>query len=270
MVVSDMKLDFVKMHGAGNDFIMIDDRDGRFHGDWRCLSTMAARGTGIGCEGVILVQKPEGEADFRMRFYNPDGSEAELCGNGARCVAAFAREIGAAASDIMRFETLAGVVEAEIKSESLVCIRMPDPKNLKGDFVNTGVPHKVVVVENLAKTDVDGEGRRIRLSDEFAPAGTNVDFVTYRAPNRANVRTYERGVEAETGACGTGAVATAVVGVANYGLAFPVRVSTACGFELLVDGEHVDGAFRNITLTGPVKKVFTGSIDLDTLDILGE
>lgn len=265
-----MKVDFVKMHGAGNDFIMIDDRNGRFKGDWRLLSAMAARGTGIGCEGVILVQNAEGEADFRMRFYNPDGSEAELCGNGARCVAAFAREIGAAASDIMRFETLAGVVEAEIKSEKLVCVKMPDPKLFADGFVNSGVPHKVVMVENLAKVDVDAEGRRIRMSDEFAPSGTNVDFVTFRAPDRVSVRTYERGVEAETGACGTGAVAAAVVGVAECGLSFPVRVSTACGYELLVGGAYEDGRFCNVTLSGPVKKVFTGSIDLDTLDMLGE
>ena len=264
-----MKVNFVKMHGAGNDFILIDNRDGRVPDDWRRIASMAARGTGIGCEGVILVERSE-MCDFRMRFFNPDGSEAELCGNGARCVAAFAKAIGAAAGDRMRFETLAGEVEAEIVSPALVKVRMPDPKDLREDFVNSGVPHRIVVVENLAKADVQGEGSRIRRSAEFAPAGTNVDFVVYRQPDQVSIRTYERGVEAETGACGTGSVAAAVVGVAQHGLKFPVKVATALGYELTIDGEYADGAFRNVTLTGPVKTVFAGEIDWDAIDTLGE
>lgn len=264
-----MKVQFVKMHGAGNDFILIDDRAGTFPEDDRKLSSMAARATGVGCEGVILVQKSD-RADFRMRFYNPDGSEAELCGNGARCVAAFAREIGAVESDAMRFETLAGDVDAEILGDSLVRLRMPDPTDFRPDFVNSGVPHKIVVVDNLAKTDVEGEGRRIRLSEEFAPAGTNVDFVTYRAPNRVSIRTYERGVEAETGACGTGAVAAAAVGVVQHGMEFPVKVKTVRGYELLVDGRRTPAGVGNVTLTGPVKRVFEGVIDYDALDVIVE
>ena len=264
-----MKMQFAKMHGAGNDFVMFDDRDGSFPGDGRRIAALAARRTGVGSEGVILVQKSK-RADFMMRFFNPDGSEAEICGNGARCVAAFAREIGAARSNVMCFETQAGLVDAEIVGASLVKVWMPDPKDLREDFVNSGVPHRIVPVENLAQTDVEGEGRRIRLSDEFAPAGTNVDFVVYRAPNRVSMRTYERGVEAETGACGTGAVAAAVVGVAQHGLAFPVQVKTATGYELIVDGEFDGTAFRSVTLTGPVKKVFSGEIDWDTLDVISD
>ena len=261
-----MTVRFLKMHGAGNDFIMIDDRAGTFPADdRRRLATMAARGTGVGCEGVILVQKSE-TADFKMRFFNPDGSEAELCGNGARCVAAFAREIGAVKTDAMRFETLAGEVRAEIVGPGLVKVWMPDPKDLRTDFVNSGVPHKIVPVEDLAKADVAGEGRRIRCSDEFAPAGTNVDFVTYWAPHRADIRTYERGVEAETGACGTGSVAAALVGVAQHGMSFPVTVHTAKGYELTIGGEFDGVGFRNVTLTGPVARVFAGEIDLDSLD----
>lgn len=262
-----VKIRFTKMHGAGNDFIMIDDRDGRFPEDWRRIASMAARGTGVGCEGVIVVQRST-RADFRMRFFNPDGSEVELCGNGARCVAAFAKEIGVVSGKVMCFETLAGLVDAEIIDASKVKVWMPDPHDLRKDFVNSGVPHRIVPVANLAKTDVEGEGRRIRLSAEFAPAGTNVDFVTYRAPSRVSMRTYERGVEAESGACGTGAVAAAVVGVAQYGLSFPVQVKTSKGFELVVGGEYKAGAFHSVTLTGPVKKVFEGEIDWDSLDIL--
>ena len=274
-----MKVRFVKMHGAGNDFVMIDDRDGTFPAEKAALAAIGKRGTGVGCEGIILVQKSQ-TADFRMRFFNPDGSEAEMCGNGARCVAAFAREIGAATSDTMRFETIAGLVEAEIipqpqpstsqplnlSTSQLVKIALPDPKDLRPDFVNSGVPHKIVPVEDLEHADVEGEGRRIRYSDEFAPAGTNVDFVRYRPPHDADIRTYERGVEAESGACGTGSVAAAVVGVAQHGMSFPVAVHTVKGFELTIDGESDGKSFRSVSLTGPVARVFDGEIDLDSLD----
>ncbi len=201
-----------------------------------------------------------------------------MCGNGARCVAAFAREIGAAKLDRMRFETLAGDIQAEIlhpatsqprnlATSQLVKIVMPDPKDLRVNFVNSGVPHFIVPVDDLEKTDVEGEGRRIRFSDEFAPAGTNVDFVAYHAPDRADIRTYERGVEAESGACGTGAVAAALVGVAQHGLRFPVRVRTVKGYELVIGGEFDGKGFRSVTLTGPATRVFAGEIDIDSLDI---
>ena len=264
-----MKIAFSKMHGAGNDFVMIDDRDGIFPGDGRRIAAMAERRIGIGSDGVILIQK-SAKADFMMRFYNPDGSEADMCGNGARCVAAFAKDIGATRGNVMCFETRAGLVDAEIVGDGLVKVWMPDPHDLKEDFINSGVPHKIVPVENLSRIDVDEEGRRIRLSEAFSPDGTNVDFVTYRAPDRVAMRTYERGVEAETGACGTGAVAAALVGVAQHGLAFPVNVKTSSGYELVVDGEMLGGEFRSVTLIGPVKKVFDGEIELDSLDIVHE
>ena len=251
-----MDIRFVKMHGAGNDFILIDDRSGAFPVEARRqIAAMAARGTGVGCEGVILVQRSS-TADFRMRFFNPDGSEAELCGNGARCVAAFAREIGAVASDTMRFETPSGEVRAEIVGPELVRISLPAPRDLQENFVNSGVPHCIVPVADLAGADVAGEGRRIRFSARFAPAGTNVDFVCYRAPHEVGVRTYERGVEAETGSCGTGSVAAALVGVAQYGLSFPVTVHTASGYDLTVDGLFDGCGFSAVTLTGPVRRVY--------------
>ena len=261
---------FVKMHGAGNDFILVDDRAGDFPiDDHRRIAAMATRPDGIGCEGVIIVQRSE-TADFRMRFFNPDGTEADLCGNGARCVAAFALEIGAATSAKMSFETAAGLVRAEVLGGQKGKVAMPDPKDFGDDFVVAGVPHKIVPVENLAKADVVGEGRRIRLSEAFAPAGTNVDFVLYRKPNRVQIRTYERGVEAETGACGTGSVAAAVIGVADYGLSFPVHVTTVTGYDLVVDGVYDGETFSSVTLTGPVKRVFSGAIDWDGLDMVSE
>jgi len=260
-----MRTRFVKMHGAGNDFVLIDDRDGHFPYSRAVIAAMSARGTGIGCEGVILVQSSM-QADFRMRFFNPDGSEAELCGNGARCVAAFAREIGAVRTDWMRFETLAGVVEAEIVGPNLVKVHMPVPKDLRKDFVNSGVPHRIVEVEDLATTAVEDEGRRIRFSAAYAPTGTNVDFVRYRPPHDADIRTYERGVEAETGACGTGSVAAAVIGVAQYGLSFPVKIRTARGYELTIDGVSDGQMFSSVTLTGPVCRVCSGEVDVMSLD----
>ena len=258
-----MRLRFVKMHGAGNDFVMIDDRGGTFPADDpSAVALLANRPDGIGCEGVILVQR-SATADFRMRFFNPDGTEAELCGNGARCVAAFALEIGAAESPKMRFETLAGEISAEVLGGGIVRIAMPAPRDLRGDFVNSGVPHAIVPVDDLSAADVEGEGRRMRRSAAYAPDGTNVDFVEYEPPHRLRMRTYERGVEAETFACGTGAVAAAVVGVAAHGMEFPVTVATAHGVELVVDGvRSASGAFSGVTLAGPVRRVFSGEIEL--------
>ncbi len=261
---------FTKMHGTGNDFVLIDDREEFFPcDDHRRIAALATRPDGIGCEGVILVRK-SAIADFQMRFFNPDGTEAELCGNGARCVAAFAREIGAAPADKMRFETAAGLIDAEIADEGVVTIAMPKPHDFAEDFCVVGVPHKIVAVENLARTNVANEGRRIRMDEAFAPGGTNVDFVVYRKPNRVTIRTYERGVEAETGACGTGSVAAAVVGVADYGLEFPVHVKTVQGYDLTVNGVYDGENFSDLTLTGPVKRVFTGEIDWDSLDLVSE
>ena len=270
---------FTKMHGAGNDFVLIDDRDGRFPAhDHLRLAAMASAHTGVGCEGVILVQ-PSASADFRMVFFNPDGTEADLCGNGARCVAAFAREIGAAKGCAMTFETRAGLVDAEVLEPGKARVWMPEPRDrrygieaegVKGDFIVAGVPHFVVPCESVANVDVANLGRRLRLAAAFEPDGTNVDFVQFCPPNKAIIRTYERGVEAESGACGTGAVATAVVAVETKGLSLPLHVHTSQGFDLTVDGDWRQAKGTGFTLTGPVKKVFEGEIDLDSLDIGNE
>ena len=274
---------FTKMHGAGNDFILVDDRAGRFPAhDHLRIAALAAKRTGIACEGVILVQK-SAVADFRMVFFNPDGTEADLCGNGARCVAAFAKEIGAAPGAAMTFETRAGLVDAEVLDQGLVRIWMPEPHDRRynlqvkakgqvvaGDFINSGVPHFVVSCDSVAAIDVDKLGRELRLAEPFAPNGTNVDFVQFKAPNVVVMRTYERGVEAESGACGTGAMAAAVVGVEAKGLSLPIRERCTHGCELVIDGDWRESKGTGFTLTGPVKKVFEGDIDLDSLDIGNE
>jgi len=274
------KVHFTKMHGAGNDFVLIDDRDGGFPARGNLIAALAADHTGISCEGVILVQSSD-KADFRMLFFNPDGTEAELCGNGARCVAAFARQIGAVKSNSMTFETGAGLVDAEIVDEGRVKVWMPEPVNRRygivadgatmegsavtGDHLVVGVPHFIVPVANVAKVDVAKIGRALRMSSSFAPNGTNVDFVQYIKPSKAVIRTYERGVEAESGACGTGAVATAVAGVEAHGMSLPMHVRSSQGYDLVVDGDYRQSQGTGFTLTGPVRTVFEGEIDIDLL-----
>lgn len=276
------KIRFTKMHGAGNDFVLIDDRDGKFPESGSLIAAMAADRTGIGCEGVILVRKSE-KVDFRMTFYNPDGTEAELCGNGSRCVAAFAKRMGIVKSNCMTFETGAGLVDAEIVDEGLVKIWMPEPVGRKygfaaaysedrsmsvtGDYIVVGVPHFIVPVANVTKVDIVNAGRALRLSPDFAPNGTNVDFVQYIPPSKAIIRTYERGVEAESGACGTGAVATAVVGMEAHGMSLPMHVRSSQGYDLIVDGDYRQSQGTGFTLTGPVSVVFEGEIDIDTLSL---
>lgn len=276
-----MKIKFTKMHGAGNDFVLIDDRAGTVPWeDHFLMASLASRRTGIGCEGVILVQHSD-KADFRMRFLNPDGTEVELCGNGSRCAAAFAHAIGASGT-ALTMETMCGLIDVQL-SDSGVCVWMPEPskknfgivlkvgnETVRGDFINTGVPHFVVQVPNISTVDVQGLGRALRLHPAFAPDGTNVDFVTFRAPNRMTMRTYERGVEAESGACGTGAVACAVVAVETQQFTLPANVKTPSGYDLTIDGDWRHHKCTGLTLSGPVKFVFTGEIDLDDLDLGGE
>lgn len=276
-----MKIKFTKMHGAGNDFVLIDDRDGLVPWeDHFLMAALASRRTGVGCEGVILVQKSD-KADFRMRFLNPDGTEVGLCGNGSRCAAVFAHAIGASGT-ALTMETMCGLVDAQL-IDTGVCVWMPEPvkrtyglelkigeETFRGDFIDTGVPHFVVQVPNVGMVDVYRLGRALRLHPAFAPDGTNVDFVTFRSPNRMTMRTYERGVEAESGACGTGAVACAVVAVETAGFSLPTIVKTSSGYDLTVAGDWRHHKCTGLMLSGPVKFVFEGEIELDDLDLGGE
>ena len=259
-----MPIPFWKMHGAGNDFILVDDRSRGFPaGDPAFILRLCDRRRGIGAEGLLLIQ-PSSNADFRMRFFNPDGSEADMCGNGARCIARLACEIGAAPAD-MRIETAAGPVRAEV-IPPLVRLHLPPPRdwrlnlsmawegrNLTVHFVNSGVPHAILVVENLAAVNVTALGAAIRRHKLFAPAGTNADFIQVTGPDSLAVRTYERGVEAETLACGTGVVAAALVAERLELVRAPVRVKTA-------GGDILEVGLRPLTLTGPAEHSFRGEI----------
>jgi diaminopimelate epimerase len=276
-----MTVEFVKMHGAGNDFVLLDDRDGRVPWqDRQRMAALAARRTGVGSEGILLVQR-SARADFRMRFLNPDGAEAEFCGNGARCAAAFAHAIGAAGRT-MTIETACGLLDAEL-AEAGVRVWMPEPsgrryrldvdvggRRVHGHFLCAGVPHFVVPVPDAGAVDVAGEGAALRRHAAFAPAGTNVSFAALRPPDGIRLRTFERGVEAESGACGTGAVAAAVTAVETAGFTLPVRVRTSAGYEMVVDGERRDDRCTRLTLLGPAAVVFRGTVDLDAIVRTGE
>jgi diaminopimelate epimerase len=266
-----MNIHFWKMHGAGNDFILVDDRTGTFPvSDTRWLSGIGARRTGVGCEGIILIQNSD-KADFRMRFFNPDGNEVDMCGNGARCVARLAHETGVAPA-VMSIETAAGMLKAEMVDD-IVKIELTEPRNwetegsleingrqIKYGFVNTGVPHAVIEVDDLASCNVRELGAAIRYHTHFAPAGTNADFIHVTGTNSLSLRTYERGVEDETLACGTGIAASALIAYRLGKVRPPVEVKAASG-DILIVGFRVNGdSVSNVTLAGPAVHVFQGDL----------
>ena len=271
-------LRFTKMNGAGNDFILFDNRTGDIDLDRDQIAQLCDRHRGIGADGVLLLENSTNGADFRMRYFNADGGEAEMCGNGARCFARFANKVGGQKAKLS-FETPAGVISAEVKGD-LVTLRMTDPTDLRLDidlpmagektsvhFVNTGVPHVVIPVAKIDDADVQRDGAAIRHHKMFSPNGTNVNFIEKHGPNKIAIRTYERGVEDETLACGTGIVASALIFAASEKSSSPITVLARGGDELQVGFEKVDGSFRNVTLTGPAEFVFQGEIDLTSFRV---
>jgi diaminopimelate epimerase len=264
-------LTFTKMNGAGNDFVMVDNRDLKNSLARDVIARLCDRHRGVGADGLIAVEPAENGADFKMRYYNADGGEAEMCGNGARCFARFASRLSGK-DDAISFETMAGVVGAEILGEN-VCLRMSQPKGLalgaklavhSDDLtvhsVNTGVPHAIVVVEDIGKVDVLRVGAAIRYHDHFAPKGTNANFIEVQAPRVLAIRTYERGVEGETLACGTGVCAAALVHSSLTGAASPVEVRVKGGETLTVGFAKSAAGFTDVTLTGPADFVFEGTV----------
>lgn len=267
-----MTLQFAKMSGAGNDFIVIDDRTNSVGEDAREIAKqLCRRRLSVGADGLILVI-PSSRCDFRMRYFNADGSEADMCGNGGRCVARFARERDIA-GDEMCFESRSGTHKATIVSGDEVRLAMTDPRalllsselRLRGEEflvhrVNTGVPHAVLEVDGLKDYAVVDVGRTIREHRRFMPEGTNVDFVQLDGGHSMSLRTYERGVEDETLACGTGAVASAVVMAALGKVHPPVSVHTRGGFTLTVGFFMSDLGFCDVSLTGDARTIYEGEI----------
>lgn len=260
------------MHGASNDFILVDDRQGGFPAsDSAWLASIMARNTGVGSEGVLLIQ-PSDEADFRMRFFNPDGGEVDMCGNGARCIARLANEIGAA-PHTMRMLTPAGILLAEVRGEN-VLLQMTEPKDwsmnqsieLSGisypyHFVNTGVEHVVIEVDDLEGVDLQKLGALVRYHKTFAPKGTNVNFIQVVENNTVRLRTYERGVEGETPACGTGMVASGLIAGKLGKVESPVTIIPASGDELQVGYALTESGADDVTLYGPAVHVFQGTLN---------
>ncbi|MBB5352594.1 diaminopimelate epimerase [Haloferula luteola] len=270
-----MLLHFYKMNGAGNDFVVVDNRDLALQLTGEQIALLCDRHRGIGADGLLAVEPAEQGADFKFRYYNADGGEAEMCGNGARCFGRFTSALMEIEPDRVTFETIAGILAAEIVDDH-IRIAMSDPKDLQMEtgaqlpgwesplsFINTGVPHVVAFVDDLAGTDVFALGRAIRHHDAFSPAGTNANFATVLAPGHIAIRTYERGVEDETLACGTGMVACALIHHLRSGDPSPIRVDVKGGDTLEIGFEAVgDGSFKEVTLTGPADFIFEGDIEI--------
>lgn len=273
-----MLLHFYKMNGAGNDFIVVDNRDLSVQLNARTIEALCDRHRGIGADGLLAVEPAEQGADYRFRYYNADGGEAEMCGNGARCFGRFTAHLGDGISERVTFETIAGLLAAEMVGDN-VRIAMSDPFDLQMErstrvegleatihSVNTGVPHAVAFLADadaLEQLDVVSHGRAIRRHGDFAPAGTNANFAAVLKPGHIVIRTYERGVEDETLACGTGMVACALVHHLLTGAPSPIQVDVAGGDTLEIGFEKTgDDAFANVTLTGPADFVFEGDIEI--------
>ena len=266
------QLTFAKMHGAGNDFIVVDNRTGIFPSANRTwIRRICHRNHGIGAEGILLLES-DPTLDFSMRFFNPDGGEAEMCGNGARCIALFAYQLGLASRE-MTFRTAAGPVHAGVQAEA-VQIELPPPTGLRQgirlpdiplevDCINTGVPHAVAFVEDLRTFPFETTAPSVRHHAHFAPAGVNFNAARQLDEKTLAVRTFERGVEAETPACGTGITASALLAALRFGIPSPIAVRCAHGDLLEVRFDlNGDASFSQVRLTGPAVTVFEGTIPL--------
>ena len=269
-----MTLKFWKMNGAGNDFVMLDNRDLALQLSGQDIAKLCDRHRGVGADGVLLVEPPANGTDFKMRYYNADGGEAEMCGNGARCFARFVNRLKGDALNGVSFETLAGVISADFLGEQ-VRINMSAPHSLKlnqqlpvaGESltvhsINTGVPHAVVFVDELESVEVQKLGSGLRYHEAFKPKGTNANFVKVLAPGSISIRTYERGVEGETLACGTGMVACALITHELHGYTSPISVLVKGGDTLRIGFEKSGAEYQNVTLHGPADFVFEGQVSL--------
>jgi diaminopimelate epimerase len=267
----------MKLSGAGNDFVIIDNRYNVIPTyEVNFVIKVCARRVSVGADGLLLVENSN-IADFKMRYFNSDGSEAATCGNGARCIAKFAY-VNGIASKKMRFETKAGIYEAEIIEDN-VRVSMSDPTDVRLNFplrledgvhevcfANSGVPHVVFFVDDLRNTDVFNLGRQTRYHDDFKPAGANANFVRVRDEHAMDIRTYERGVEDETLACGTGAIASAVVSALFGKVTPPVAMHTAGSYVLTIYFDIEGNTVTNVRLEGDARIIYSGELNQDAWD----
>lgn len=285
MAAATERIRFFKMTGSGNDFILIDNRDGKITPERIPeLARFACRHKlSVGADGLILIEN-DPEVDFRWRFHNSDGSEAEMCGNGARCAARFAWLNGIAKNPVMNFRTVAGIINAEILGDR-VKIRVTTPFGLKRDlcaegdgknfcvnFITVGVPHVVHFLDDRAAldtADVFDWGRFLRYHALFQPAGSNINFAFVKDPHHIAIRTYERGVEDETLACGTGSTASALVAASKGLAASPVEIETRSGDTLTIHftqlGPGAENPFDDVYLEGGARVVYEADLWDETL-----
>jgi diaminopimelate epimerase len=262
------------MNAAGNDFVLIDNRSRQIQLQPAQIARLCDRHHGVGADGLILLQPcPSGRADWAWDFYNSDGGSAEMCGNGARCFARFARRLTGGAGPVS-FETRAGVINARFHNGGVtVTLTPPGELRLRRQIplsigpteihsIDTGVPHAVLFVPEAGRAMVLPLGAEIRNHPQFAPRGTNVNFVQVLEPGQIRARTYERGVEGETLACGTGVTAAALITAELRGWPSPVRVRVQSGETLEVSFERVNGQFTNVGLSGPAEFVFEGRMQV--------
>ena len=260
---------FTKYQGTGNDFVLIDDRNNTFPTHNQALvAQLCHRRFGIGADGLILLQS-HADYDFRMVYFNADGAEGSMCGNGGRCIVRFAHELGLFKTRT-RFLAVDGEHLAEIDGDEvrLKMSNVPTPSNASVTepgtslFLDTGSPHVIQFVERLASYDVVSEGRLLRNDAAFSPGGTNVNFTELLTGDSLFVRTYERGVEDETYSCGTGVTAAALMAHRQHGLSSPVAIRTPGGNLRVTFTPDADGSFTDIYLIGPAQRVFSGNVTL--------
>lgn len=267
---------FIKMSASGNDFIVIDNRKNQIsdisHQISEFVRKVCKRKLGVGADGVLLIESSP-KADFKMRVFNPDGGEVEMCGNGARCCALYINAKCKMQNVKCKIETKAGILEAEVVSNKRVRLKMGDPTNPRLNLrlsvdnkeyevhsINTGVPHVVLFVEDLEKVEVKEVGRKIRYHKEFAPEGTNVNFIKVRDEHSIDIRTYERGVEDETLACGTGAAAGAIISHLLGRTKTPIKMYTKSGSILKVYFDSSHSKISNLYLEGDAEIIYQGEL----------
>jgi len=267
------KLEFTKMVGSGNDFVVIKNQSYSNARLKKIAVGICDRKFGAGSDGLLVIAKSR-IADFKMRIFNSDGSEAEMCGNGVRCAALFwqAAKRGPQSASL-KIETKAGIIRAQV-NQNTVKVKLSAPKEIKLDFrlklagkelrvnfINSGVAHTVIFAAGLDKIDVDNLGRRIRYHKAFSPRGANVNFVEILNKDTIKIRTYERGVEAETLACGTGSAAAALIFALKGNIPSPVNVVTKSGETLKISFDKLKNNFENVWLEGSAKIVYQGVIN---------
>ncbi len=268
------KIPFMKLSGAGNDFVIINNLnrvvDSTKQDFMTFVTKICERRMSVGADGILLVETSD-DVDFRMRYFNADGGEVETCGNGARCISKFAY-LNGITSEKMRFLTNAGIYDAEVVGDNVkvgmsnptdirinVPLRLQDSVHTVG-FANSGVPHVVFFVDDLESTDVFDLGQQTRYHNDFKPAGTNANFINIHSQELIEIRTYERGVENETLACGTGSIASAIVSAKLGKVQSPVSVKTASGVILKIHFELEDDIAKNVYLEGDARVIFVGEL----------